>query len=479
MTKTLLAAKYVQIIELAASCVSRLERQQKRDLTTTLLLSHLGTLRSTLTQLQPWLTASDFLSSQHHNLITVVDAILASCYLLLSVLNDQITEIDNAVGKDLNQFARARLDSNHKILITCVGHISHQTIALDVLLMAFRCKTQVEQLDLLQNQQTRYVFHQVRDDSSALAEVRDEMTMKTILLEGDETTTNPQRQSSLEKVPPTFEFENELLKSKVYQAGLRSCIRDKPRPSDYSISRYTCSIPFPPPNRLTVLYTSIPNRSATSLIKRLQDSPRSSEEDLHMKPVNLITKSNTLTLSATETTQPSANAYSIRHTTVNRDLSTLEIRESIDTCDPDKIPLDHYMSLPQPQIPNLTLIELDLSYRNKTFISSAIAAIKVILKSSATSSVRPTTPTPTPVRAAPSPMRPNGILVSIVRSASYDSMEYEYFVEQRIRRSNRSGIPMSFVWNCRDLGAEIERFADVLKEVGAVPGVHTSTYRRR
>lgn len=69
--------------------------------------------------------------------------------------------------------------------------------------------------------------------------------------------------------------------------------------------------------------------------------------------------------------------------------------------------------------------------------------------------------------------------MSITRSASYDGMEYEYFVEQRIRKSNRCGVPMTFVWNCGDLGGEIERFAEVLREVGMVAGVHTTTYRKR
>lgn len=137
-----MAGKYARIIELAANCVFRLQaaanRNQKPDLTTTLLLSHLSTLRSTLSQLQTWLTASDFLSSQHHHLITVVDAILASCHLLLSVLNDQVTETDNVDRHGLDHFTKARLESNHKVRVTCVGHISHQTIALDVLLMAFR-----------------------------------------------------------------------------------------------------------------------------------------------------------------------------------------------------------------------------------------------------------------------------------------------------------------------------------------------------
>lgn len=293
--------------------------------------------------------------------------------------------------------------------------------------------------------------------------------MKTILLIGEEPQTPPPS----EPVSPTFEFENELLQSKVYQDGLRACNRDKSRPSDYSISRYTCSIPHAPPKRLTILYTSIPNRPATSLIKRLQSSsPRESEEG-----GNLITKSNTINLSTTETTPTTTNAYSIRHTTVKRELSTIEIRESIDTSDPNKIPLDHYMSLTHSQIPNLTLIELNLTSRNKIFVSSAIAAVKVILTAPAKPSQRPITPTP--VRAAPGPIRPNGILVSIVRSASYDGVEYEYFVEQRIRKSNRSGVPMSFVWNCGDLGSEIERFAEVLREVGTVPGVHTTTYRKK
>jgi hypothetical protein len=75
------------------------------------------------------------------------------------------------------------------------------------------------------------------------------------------------------------------------------------------------------------------------------------------------------------------------------------------------------------------------------------------------------------------------VLVSITRSASYDGVEYIHFIEQRIRKVNRGAVPLAFVWNCRDLAREIERFAkgmvgDGKGKEGVEVGSHTTLYRR-
>lgn len=137
-----LAGTYARILDLAINCIFRLQAAEKRhkkpELTTTLLLSHLDTLRTTLSELQTWLTAKDFLGSQHQQLITVVDAVLASCHLLLGVLNDQISEREFEDGPLADHMSKARLTSSRNVTKACVGHLSNQTIALKLILMTFR-----------------------------------------------------------------------------------------------------------------------------------------------------------------------------------------------------------------------------------------------------------------------------------------------------------------------------------------------------
>lgn len=51
---------------------------------------------------------------------------------------------------------------------------------------------------------------------------------------------------------------------------------------------------------------------------------------------------------------------------------------------------------------------------------------------------------------------------------SHEAREYEYLIEQRVRKAIRCGVAMCFVWNSGDLGEEVERFGEVLREVGTV-----------
>jgi hypothetical protein len=139
---TLLAGTCVKIIELAANCASRLraaeKRYQKADLTITLLLSHLSTLKAALFQIQIWVGSDSFLSSQHYQLIMDVDAALAGCHLLLGVLDERIFELGWESEHELDFTSKARVVLNHKVTKECIAHLSHQTIALNLLLTAFQ-----------------------------------------------------------------------------------------------------------------------------------------------------------------------------------------------------------------------------------------------------------------------------------------------------------------------------------------------------
>jgi hypothetical protein len=139
---TLLSGTCVKIIELTATCVTRLrvaeKRYQKADLTITLLMSHLSTLKAALTQIQTWVGSDSFLSSQHYQLIMDVDAALAGCYLLLGVLDEHISKLNWDSEDELDFTSKARVVLNHRVTKECIGHLSHQSIALNLLLTAFQ-----------------------------------------------------------------------------------------------------------------------------------------------------------------------------------------------------------------------------------------------------------------------------------------------------------------------------------------------------
>jgi hypothetical protein len=139
---TLLAGTCVKIIELTANCVLRLRAAQKRyqtaDLTITLLLSHLSTLKAALSQIQIWVASHSFLSTQNYQLIMDVDAALTCCHLLLGVLDERISELNWDSEDELDFTSKARVILNHKVTKECIGHLSHQTIALNLLLTAFQ-----------------------------------------------------------------------------------------------------------------------------------------------------------------------------------------------------------------------------------------------------------------------------------------------------------------------------------------------------
>ena len=139
---TLLSGTCVRIIELVTNCVVRLRAAEERygtaDLTITLLLSHLSTLKAALSQLQIWVASTSFLSSQHYQLIMDVDAALSCCHLLIGVLDARISELDWDGENEMDFKSKAKLVLNHRVTKECVGHLSHQTIAFSLLLNAFQ-----------------------------------------------------------------------------------------------------------------------------------------------------------------------------------------------------------------------------------------------------------------------------------------------------------------------------------------------------
>lgn len=77
-------------------------------------------------------------------------------------------------------------------------------------------RTQSEQKDLLEAEQSREVFKKVKDDSSSLVVIRDSASLLS-------ASTNTTENSS--KLSMRFMFDGELLQSKVYQGTIRSLLR--------------------------------------------------------------------------------------------------------------------------------------------------------------------------------------------------------------------------------------------------------------
>jgi hypothetical protein len=140
-----LARSCGSIIELAAKCVDRLHEAHKRfqtaNFTTIILISNLSTLKAALTQIQQWMSMDSFPSAQHYQMIMDVEATLASCHLLLGIMDKRLSKLSWDSKNVLKFTSKAKVILEDKSTKECTTHLSHQTTALNLLLTAFQWYT--------------------------------------------------------------------------------------------------------------------------------------------------------------------------------------------------------------------------------------------------------------------------------------------------------------------------------------------------
>ena len=134
-----LAGSIAGLIEVAAQSISTLRTLQHRwkavDLTISLLISQLTTLRTALNQIEEW-TATSLNASQHYQLIIDLQASLESCEMLLLVIDGQLKGLDWSDSSVLSFESKVKIMLQDKNIKECTNHLGNQSTALNLLLTA-------------------------------------------------------------------------------------------------------------------------------------------------------------------------------------------------------------------------------------------------------------------------------------------------------------------------------------------------------
>ena len=134
-----LAGSIVGIIDVAARSISALRALQQRwkvaDLTISLLISQLTTLRAALNQIKEWISTS-LDASYHYQLVMDLGASLESCETLLLFIDGQLTQLDWDDSNTLSFESKIKAVLQDKTVRECATHLANQSTALNLLLTA-------------------------------------------------------------------------------------------------------------------------------------------------------------------------------------------------------------------------------------------------------------------------------------------------------------------------------------------------------
>ena len=135
-----LAGSVIGIIDVAAKSISSLRKLQERwkaaDLTISLLVGQLTTLKAALEQISAWISRSLDGNEQHHQLVLSFETTMQSCKLLLHVLDGQLSELEWDASHKLDFESRVKAVLEDCTLKEYANHLSHQYVAMNLLLTA-------------------------------------------------------------------------------------------------------------------------------------------------------------------------------------------------------------------------------------------------------------------------------------------------------------------------------------------------------
>jgi len=135
-----LGASVIGIFDVVTRTISALRKLQQRwisaNMTVGALLGQLSTLKAALGQIAKWIETSLVDSIQHHQLVIDLGASLDSCSILVSVMDGYLSELDWDESNSLTFESKTRSVLQDGSMKECISHLSHQSIALNLLLTA-------------------------------------------------------------------------------------------------------------------------------------------------------------------------------------------------------------------------------------------------------------------------------------------------------------------------------------------------------
>lgn len=134
-----LASSVIGIIDVATKSISALralrQRWQTADLTISLLISQLTTIKAALSQIEAWIS-NNLNTIQHYQLVMDLQASLQSCEALLLFIDGQLSYCDWNDNNALYPTSKIKAVLQDKIVKECATHLGNQSTALNLLLTA-------------------------------------------------------------------------------------------------------------------------------------------------------------------------------------------------------------------------------------------------------------------------------------------------------------------------------------------------------
>ena len=129
----------VNVVGHSAVLLSNLRaRLRAADLTVTLLIGQLNTVKAALRQIQLWLEESSTEDSNHFQLSLDLESSLSSCGILVELIDDQLSMLEWD-EKDILKFeSRARIILEDARTKECLNYLGHLISSLNLLIIAFK-----------------------------------------------------------------------------------------------------------------------------------------------------------------------------------------------------------------------------------------------------------------------------------------------------------------------------------------------------
>lgn len=230
------AGSIVGIIDVASRCIDSLHTLQQRwkdaDLTMTILIGQVGTLKAALGQVVECIVTNLDTTPQHHQLVADLEVALQCCRLSMAVIDEHISSLETNEYKqspcyDAGQES-ARLcksseysDSSPQSFVDRDELVSLIHSHSGTTQLTACSRTLAEQQAVIAANRTGRIGDRVRDTSSSLICLRDSASFQS-------SRTCSTERASLWSL--TFGFDGDLLASRLYRRNIRSIMKRLTRP---------------------------------------------------------------------------------------------------------------------------------------------------------------------------------------------------------------------------------------------------------
>ncbi|KAI1273407.1 hypothetical protein F5Y07DRAFT_376857 [Xylaria sp. FL0933] len=202
-------------------------RWQDAELSLLSLSTQLGALKAALTGIQVWLVSDSI--GMHYLLQMELDSSVTCCQLLIKKVDAFIRDVQkDDVAGHLSFMSRAKMVLSGSSIEDFLRMIDRQTSSMNLLLTACNCNTLASQKSFLGTSDARDTLKQAKRDTASLYVLRDTDSLLS--------RSFSQLTGVSSKLSMIFEFDNELLRTRVYDVAHRASIKDAIRRQKHSLA---------------------------------------------------------------------------------------------------------------------------------------------------------------------------------------------------------------------------------------------------